>query len=236
VYILELTDIISYYGKLLAVYRVSLKVREKQIIGLIGPNGAGKSTILKCVMGINRISYGSIRFQEKEISRLEPHEIVERGIAYVPEGRRIFPYMSVEDNLLVGSQTRRTSNKRKEILGSVYELFPVLKERSSQPAGTLSGGEQQMLAIGRALMSSPDLLLIDEPFQGLAPRVITSLLNAVNEIVEMGKAVILADQNAVRTLSVAEYIYALREGRLILEGKSEEFKGRKEELRRIYLA
>ena len=235
-HLLELINITSYYGNLLAISNVSLKIDENSIVGLIGPNGAGKSTVLKCIIGINKISNGLIIFREKEIRNRKPHEIVKMGIGYVPEGRRIFPYMSVEDNLLIGSQIPRTAWMKRELLNSVYGLFPLLRERAGQQAGTLSGGEQQMLAIGRALMSDPDLILLDEPFQGLAPKVVTSLLNAVKKIVKMGKSVILADQNAIRTLSVAEYVYALRGGKVVLEGKGEEINNKKDELRRIYLA
>lgn len=201
---------------------ISLKVKEKEVVALIGSNCAGKSTLLKTISGLLRPSSGSIEFQEKRIDNLLPHEITKLGISYVPEGRRLFPNMTVLENLELGAYVKEAREKKEDTIDLIFQLFPVLKERASQLACTLSGGEQQMLAIGRALMARPKLLLIDEPSLGLAPIVVQKLFNTLKELNMQGITIMLAEQNVPMSLKLAHRGYLLESGKIVLEGTGEE--------------
>lgn len=222
--LLKITHIDVFHGTFQALWDVSLEVRHGEMLALIGANTSGKSTLLDTISGLLHPSKGSIEFDGKDITRLEPHEIVELGITQVPEGRRIFPDMSVMDNLLIGSYSGRARVKREENLTRVYQCFPVLKERSTQIAKTLSGGEQQMLAIGRGLMADPKLMLIDEMSLGLAPIVINELFRALREIREGGITLLFVEQNVRRTLQEADRAYILETGRVVLSGTAAELR------------
>ena len=212
---LKVDDINVYYGSIHAIKGVSFEVEQGEIVTLIGPNGAGKSTILKTVSGLLHPQTGSIHFAGQNIVNVPPHKIVSQGLAQCPEGRRIFLQMTVEENLEMGAYIRL----RHEIRGAiadVYERFPRLKERRRQQAGTLSGGEQQMLAMGRALMSKPTLLMLDEPSMGLAPILVTQIFEIIKELNQAGTTILLVEQNAQMALSVAHRGYVLETGRIIL--------------------
>ncbi len=214
---LKVNDINVYYGSIHAVKGVSFEVRDGEIVTLIGANGAGKSTILKTVSGLLRSKTGSIDFMEQSIMTVAPHKIVERGLAHVPEGRRIFLRMTVEENLEMGAFTQQKTGVADD-LERVFEQFPRLKERRTQIAGTLSGGEQQMLAMGRGIMSSPDLIMLDEPSLGLAPLLVNTIFDTIKEIKAMGKTILLVEQNALKALSVADNAYVLEQGRITMSG------------------
>ena len=211
---LTVTDLNVYYGSIHAIRDISFDVKEGEVVTLIGANGAGKSTILKTVSGLLRSKTGSINFMDSDISSIAPHNIVKRGLAQVPEGRRIFLRMSVQQNLEMGNyiQDRATMHDRIE---DVYTRFPRLKERRKQPGGTLSGGEQQMLAIGRALMACPTLLMLDEPSMGLAPLLVEQIFEIITELHETGVTILLVEQNARMALSVADRGYVLETGRIV---------------------
>lgn len=210
---LKVTDINVYYGAIHAIKDVSFEVNEGEIVTLIGANGAGKSTILKTVSGLLRSKTGEVTFMGEDLKSVAPHHIVERGIAHVPEGRRIFLKMTVEENLEMGAFTRKTPEIAPDI-ANVYERFPRLKERRRQIAGTLSGGEQQMLAMGRALMSRPRLLMLDEPSMGLSPILVYQIFEIIKELNQAGTTVLLVEQNAQMALSIAKRGYVLETGRL----------------------
>lgn len=210
-----------YYGAIHAVKDVSFTVEEGEIVTLIGANGAGKSTILKTVSGLLRSRTGSVRFLDRDIKTMVPHKIVQQGIAHVPEGRRVFVQMTVEENLEMGAYTRQKSTVS-DSLQEVYERFPRLKERRRQVAGTLSGGEQQMLAMGRALMSKPKLMMMDEPSMGLAPILVEQIFDIVRELHERGTTILLVEQNARMALSVADRGYVLETGSIVLSGTGKE--------------
>lgn len=210
-----------YYGAIHAVKDVSFTVEEGEIVTLIGANGAGKSTILKTVSGLLRSRTGSVRFLDRDIKTMVPHKIVQQGIAHVPEGRRVFVQMTVEENLEMGAYTRQKSTVS-DSLQEVYERFPRLKERRRQVAGTLSGGEQQMLAMGRALMSKPKLMMMDEPSMGLAPILVEQIFDIVRELHERGTTILLVEQNARMALSVADRGYVLETGGIVLTGTGKE--------------
>ena len=222
--ILELADVHVYYGSIHALKGVSLVVREKEIVTLIGANGAGKSTTLRAINGLNRARQGAIRFQGADITTAAPHAIVKRGIAQSPEGRRLFPHMTVSENLEMGAFQRTDRENFTEDMDRVFELFPRLFERRLQKAGTLSGGEQQMCAIGRALMARPRLLLLDEPSMGLAPIFVEKIFEIVREINTQGTPVLLVEQNALMALDAASRGYVMETGRIILEGPAAELK------------
>lgn len=210
------------YGAIKAVDNISFKVNEGEVVALIGANGAGKTTILRSISGLIDKEKGEVIFKDQPIHSLPPHQIVALGISHVPEGRRVFPLMSVRENLELGAFGRKN---RKEIWADmelVYEKFPRLKEREFQPAGTLSGGEQQMLAIGRALMSRPRLLLMDEPSMGLAPMLVQQIFETVKEINKSGTTILLVEQNARMALSIASRAYVLETGEIVLEGEAGE--------------
>ena len=232
--VLEIDDLHVYYGAIHALKGVSLHVNDGEIVTLIGANGAGKSTTLRAINGINRPRQGSIRFQGQEITGSPPHAIVKSGIAQSPEGRRLFPLMSVTENLEMGAFQRTDRENFPEDMDRVFELFPRLHERRTQRAGTLSGGEQQMCAIGRALMARPKLLLLDEPSMGLAPIFVERIFETVVEVNKQGTPVLLVEQNALMALEVAQRGYVMETGRIALEGPAAELKTN-EQVRKTYL-
>jgi branched-chain amino acid transport system ATP-binding protein len=233
---LTLTNIHTFYGPIEALKGINIEVKQEEIVCLIGSNGAGKSTTLMTISGILKPSSGSIQFEGKTINGIPPHRIVKMGISQVPEGRRIFPKLTVKENLEMGAYTKFKvqSLKFKVQLDKIYELFPVLKERPKQLGGTLSGGEQQMLAIGRALMSSPKLLLLDEPSLGLAPIIVSKIFKTIKEVNREGVTVLLVEQNARAALKLSNRGYVLENGRVALEGKGEELL-KNEEVKKAYL-
>lgn len=228
----SITDLWVYYGKVAAVRGVSVGIEKREIITLIGANGAGKTTLLRTVSGLKKATKGTIYYQNERIDGKSPEKILRKGIAHVPEGRRIFPFMSVLDNLILGSYVRR--DEIKSDLQMVFEHFPRLKERLGQRAGSLSGGEQQMLAIGRALMSKPLLLLLDEPSLGLAPKMVTEVGRIIHEINKNGVTIILVEQNANMALKVAQRGYVMATGEIILNSDTKVLL-RNEDVKRAYL-
>jgi len=232
--LLNLENVNVHYGAIWALKRINLTVGEGEIVSLIGANGAGKSTTLRVISGIVKISSGRIIFQGENISKTPAHDIVKKGIAHVPEGRRVFANLTVMENLELGAYLRKDKEGIKKSLEKVFEHFPRLKERKHQKAGTLSGGEQQMLAIGRALMSKPKLLLLDEPSMGLAPILVQEIFNIIKEINETGTTILLVEQNAHMALQIADRAYVLETGRIVLSGTAEEL-AEAEEVRKAYL-
>jgi branched-chain amino acid transport system ATP-binding protein len=214
--LLEVRALSSHYGRIQALHGVDLVIRESERVALIGANGAGKTTLLRTISGVQAATGGSVRFAGRDITRVPPDRRVRLGISQVPEGRQMFGPMAVEDNLLLGGYTR-TRSERAQDLAQMYERFPVLEERRRQPAGTLSGGEQQMLAIGRALMARPRLLLLDEPSVGLAPRIVEQIFAVIREL---RGTILLVEQNAHAALGVADRGYVVESGRIVLEGSS----------------
>jgi branched-chain amino acid transport system ATP-binding protein len=232
--ILQLEDVHTYYGAIHALKGVSLDVRAGEIVTLIGANGAGKSTTLRSINGLNRARQGRIEFEGRDVTNEPPHEIVKRGIAQSPEGRRLFPRMTVMENLEMGAFQRTDRSTFAEDLERVFELFPRLHERRTQKAGTMSGGEQQMCAMGRALMARPKLLLLDEPSMGLAPIFVERIFEIVKEINQQGTPVLLVEQNALMALDVAHRGYVLETGRIALAGPARELRAN-EQVRKTYL-
>ena len=231
---LVLEDVNVYYGAIHALKGVSLEVNEGEIVTLIGSNGAGKSTTLRSISGLIRPKQGKIAFQGKDINTIPPQEIVSMGISQVPEGRRIFANMTVLENLELGAFLRKDKDGIKKDMHYVYELFPRVQERRTQVAGTLSGGEQQMLAMGRALMSRPKLLLLDEPSMGLAPILVKQIFSIIQTIKENGTTILLVEQNANMALSIADRAYVLETGRIVLSGQAKEL-AESQEVRKAYL-
>lgn len=219
---LEINNLEVFYGAIHALKNISLSIEEGEIVTLIGANGAGKSTTLKAISGIEKPKSGSIKFQGKEINNLKPEDIVKLGISHVPEGRRIFSAMSVMENLEMGAYIRKDKAEIKKDFQKVFSLFPRLSERKEQIAGTLSGGEQQMLAIGRALMSRPKLLLLDEPSMGLAPIIVKEIFSIIKDINKSGTTVLLVEQNAYMALQAAHKAYIIKNGEIEAQGSSEE--------------
>ncbi|MFN8031446.1 MAG: ABC transporter ATP-binding protein [Dermatophilaceae bacterium] len=230
---LEVKDLEVSYGKIKAVKGISFTVDEGQVVSLIGTNGAGKTTTLRTISGLLRPTGGTITFQGKRIDQMPAHEIVQLGIAHSPEGRRIFPAMTVEENLLLGAFTRADSEIGKD-LQAAYELFPILGERSKQPAGTFSGGEQQMLAMGRAMMSRPKLMMLDEPSMGLSPLMMKRIMTTVRTLQEQGTTVLLVEQNAQAALRLANMGYVLEVGKIVLQGTGRELLS-SDDVRKAYL-
>ena len=230
---LKAEDLNVYYGPIHAVKGVSFEVREGEIVTLIGANGAGKSTTLKTLSGLMRSRGGKIEFMDKSIASTAPHKIVELGLAQVPEGRRIFTRMTVEENLDMGAFIKKNANVEAD-KERVFEQFPRLKERRKQIAGTLSGGEQQMLAMGRALMSDPKLLMLDEPSMGLAPILVEQVFDIISELHKAGTTILLVEQNAEMALSIADRAYVMETGRITLSGTGEELAA-SEEVQKAYL-
>jgi len=217
--VLSIRKLKVHYGPLVALQEVSLRVEAGEIVSLIGPNRAGKTTLLLTLSGILKTSEGRILFQGKDITNLSPHKIVKRGLGHVPQGRHIFPTLSVKDNLLIGSYPKRDAiDGNPNELEIIYQLFPALKERERQRAGTLSGGEQQMLAIGRAMMGRPSLLMLDEPSSGLAPRFIDEIFSKFREMNQSGLTLLIVEQEIYLTLSLSHRGYLLRNGRIVKEG------------------
>jgi len=210
------------YGDVQILWDLSLEVYRGEIVVILGPNGVGKTTTLKAISGLLQCKTGSIKFNGQELTRLDPHKVAELGIAHVPEGRRVFPQLTVLDNLYLGAYAKKARGSIGKTLQYVFELFPILHDRSSQMAGTLSGGEQQMLAIGRGLMSLPDLIMLDEPSLGLMPKIVTSLFQVIQRINQSGMTVVLVEQNVQESLAIAHRYYLLETGRVALHGQSSE--------------
>ena len=231
---LKVDEINVQYGDVQVLHGVTLEVREAEIITIVGANGAGKTTSLKTIAGILRPTSGEIHFLGERIDHLYPHQIVEKGLVRIPEGRKIFPSLSVLENLELGSYLPRPKAKRSESLENVFSLFSVLKERSQQLAGTLSGGEQQMLAIGRGLMSLPRLLMLDEPSLGLAPVLVREIFSTIRDINQHGTTILLVEQNVFNALDMAHEGYVLENGRIVLKGKSQDLLG-DEHIKEAYL-
>jgi len=219
---LKIEDLNVYYGVIQALKGVSFEVEEGEVIALIGANGAGKTTILHTITGLIGAKSGHILFEGKELTKTPAHKIVTMGMAHVPEGRRIFQELTVYENLKMGAYTRKDKGEIESTLEKVYNRFPRLKERRNQIAGTLSGGEQQMLAMGRALMSQPRIILMDEPSMGLSPLFVSEIFDIIREISESGTTVLLVEQNAKKALSIATRAYVLETGKIVLEGKANE--------------
>lgn len=222
---LEIIDLKVSYGAIKALDGVSLSVAQGAIVALLGANGSGKSTTIRAITGLEALQGGDIIFNGRSLKGLPPHEVVRRGVAVVPEGRRIFSNLSVHENLLLGSYVRRDKESLKRDLEEIYQTFPRLAERRGQPAGTLSGGEQQMLALGRALMSRPRLLLLDEPSLGLAPLLVKEVFQIVSRLNHLGVTILLVEQNAAAALKIASYGYVLETGRVVLSGPGAELLG-----------
>lgn len=219
---LEVKDLQVYYGMIQAIKGVSFHVNEGEVIALIGANGAGKTTILHTVSGLLAPKAGSVTFEGTDIVKVPGHKIVSMGMAHVPEGRRVFAQLSVLQNLKMGAYTRRDKEEINQTLKTVFERFPRLEERQNQMAGTLSGGEQQMLAMGRALMSHPKIILMDEPSMGLSPIFVNEIFDIIQQVSKSGTTVLLVEQNAKKALSIADRAYVLETGKIVLEGNASE--------------
>ena len=231
---LEIKDIEVYYGVIQALKGISFEVNQGEVIALIGANGAGKTTTLQTITGLLQAKRGSISFEGKDITRTPAHNIVKLGIAHVPEGRRVFSNLTVYQNLRMGAYTRADKNEIEESLNLVYERFPRLQERKNQMAGTLSGGEQQMLAMGRALMSRPKLLMLDEPSMGLAPILVEQIFKIIQTLHEAGTTILLVEQNAQAALSIADRGYVLETGKIVTSGTGTELLA-SPEIKKAYL-
>ena len=232
--LLEVKNLGISFGGLRAVDGFNITIEKGQLYGLIGPNGAGKTTTLQTVSGMLSAKSGSIRFQDQEISRMPEHKIVKQGISHVPEGRRMFSNLTVLENLKMGAYTRKDKQEINNSLEMVYERFPRLKERTRQLAGTLSGGEQQMLAMGRALMANPRILLLDEPSMGLSPLLVSEIFDIIQEINKQGVTILLVEQNAKKALSIANRAYVLETGAITAEGTAQDLLNN-EEIVKAYL-
>ncbi|HQE32664.1 MAG TPA: ABC transporter ATP-binding protein [Propionibacteriaceae bacterium] len=230
---LEVKDLVVSYGRVKAVKGISFTVEQGEVVSLLGTNGAGKTTTLRTISGLLR-GEGTITFQGNRIDRMPAHQIVARGLAHSPEGRRIFPKLTVEDNLLLGAFSRKDNAGIRDDLAKVYDLFEVLLERRTQPAGTFSGGEQQMLAIGRAMMSRPQLLMLDEPSMGLSPIMTQRIMSTIRTLQSEGVTILLVEQNAAAALKLSDKAYVLEVGNITLEGTGEQLLG-DDRVRRAYL-
>ena len=231
---LKVTDLQVYYGVNQALKGISFEVNEGEVIALIGANGAGKTTILHTITGLIEAKAGTVEFEGKDITKMPGHKIVTLGMAHVPEGRRVFADLTVLENLKMGAYTRTDKNEIAESLAMVYKRFPRLEERKNQLAGTLSGGEQQMLAMGRALMSKPKIILMDEPSMGLSPIFVNEIFDIIREVSESGTTVLLVEQNAKKALSIADRAYVLETGNIVLEGDAKEMMN-DESVKKAYL-
>ncbi len=232
--ILDVKDIHTYYGNIHALKGITIHVEAGEIVTLIGSNGAGKSTTLKTISGLMKPKMGSVSFKDKRIDMLPPNEVVQLGVAQSPEGRRIFPRMTVLENLEMGAYARNDRAQVRTDMDRVFELFPRLKERTTQKGGTMSGGEQQMLAIGRALMSDPKLLLLDEPSMGLSPILVETIFSVIADINKQGTTILLVEQNALLALQVANRGYVIETGQIVLEDTGANLL-RSDEVRKAYL-
>ena len=232
--VLELKDVATCYGKIQALQGISFTVRQGQIVTLLGANGAGKSTTLRTISGLNRASAGRITFMGEDITARPPHDIVEMGLIHVPEGRRIFKGMTIQENLELGSFTLKDDQERKKRMAHVFELFPILHERRSRDSALLSGGEQQMLAMGRALMTRPKLLLLDEPSMGLAPFLVKEIMRIIVRLNKEGVTILLVEQNARVALQLASHGYVLETGSIVIRGDADTLR-RDESIVKAYL-
>ena len=215
--LLEVTNVTAFYGDLQALFGINLRIQSGEIVTLIGSNGAGKTTLLRVISGIKRVGSGSVRFAGEDVSRVPGHEMVARGVSHVPEGRQVFPFLTVRENLSLGAYTPRARSHLKQSMEEQLTLFPRLAERMDQLAGTLSGGEQQMVAIARGLMAQPKLLLLDEPSLGLAPKVVDEVFEKIQEVREKGITMMIVEQNVVSGLSIADRGYVVQNGAVPLE-------------------
>jgi len=231
---LEVENVSAAYGLVQILWDVSFKIKEKEIVSIIGPNGAGKTTLVKNIMGLLPAKNGTIRFKGENIEKLPTYEIVKKGATLIPEGREIFPKMTVEENMLLGAYTIKDKNAVKEAKEKNYQIFPVLKKKEKALAQTLSGGEQQMLVICRSLMSNPELLILDEPSLGLAPIIVGKVLDTLRKINEEGVTVLLVEQNIRDSLNIADRGYVLEEGKIIIEGKGRELLSN-DHIKEVYL-
>lgn len=231
---LKLENVEVSYGAVHAIHGASMEVRDGEIVSLIGANGAGKTTILRTITGLKKADSGSITYQDVELLKAEPSKIITFGMAHVPEGRHVFPRMTVEENLQMGGYTKKNQENLQEILKEVYEKFPRLKERRKQLAGTLSGGEQQMLAVGRALMGSPSIILMDEPSMGLSPLLVKEIFHIIKEVHKQGITVLLVEQNVKMALAIADRAYVLETGKITLSGTGRELLNN-EKVKKAYL-
>ena len=218
---LEIKDLEVYYGMIQAIKGISFEVNEGEVIALIGANGAGKTTILHTITGLLSPKKGSVVFEGKDITKVAAHKIVSLGMAHVPEGRRVFAELTVYENLKMGAYTRKEKSEIEQTLSMVYQRFPRLTERKNQLAGTLSGGEQQMLAMGRALMSHPKIIVMDEPSMGLSPILVNQIFDIIEEVSKSGTTVLLVEQNAKKALSIADRAYVLETGKIVLDGDAQ---------------
>jgi branched-chain amino acid transport system ATP-binding protein len=232
--VLEVSNINTFYGKIQALWAVSLRIDEAEIVAMVGGNGAGKTTLLNTISGLLRPASGQVVFRGNRIDGLESHAIVDLGMSHIPEGRKLFPDMSVRENLEMGAYPRRVWKHKQETLDEVYQLFPFLRARQGQLARTLSGGEQQMVAMGRGLMSRPRLCVIDEPSSGLAPIVVDEIFHIIEGLREQGIAIFLIEQNVQQTLEIADRAYVLENGRITSEGESGNLL-KEEHIRKAYL-
>jgi branched-chain amino acid transport system ATP-binding protein len=219
---LEVEKVSAFYGKIQVLWDISLKIAEGEIVALVGANSAGKTTLLSTISGLKAPSSGRVSFNNKRIDGLKSHSVVELGISHIPEGRMLFPDMSVKENLEMGAYLPHAWKHREDTLAKVYRIFPILKERKNQLANTMSGGQQQMVAMGRGLMSRPKLCIIDEPSSGLAPIVVSEMFSVIEGLRKEGISIFLVEQNVQQTLEIADRAYVLENGRVVLEGKSEE--------------
>ena len=231
---LEVENVSAAYGLIQILWDVSFKIREKEIVSIIGPNGAGKTTLVKTIMGLLPAKNGTIRFKGENIEKLPTYEIVKKGVTLIPEGREIFPKMTVEENMLLGAYTINDKNAVKESKERIYQIFPVLKKKEKALAQTLSGGEQQMLVICRSLMSNPELLILDEPSLGLAPIIVGKVLDTLRKINEEGVTILLVEQNIRDSLNIADRGYVIEEGKIIIEGKGRELLSN-DHIKEVYL-
>ena len=231
---LDIENISASYGMVQILRDISFHVEKKEIISIIGPNGAGKTTLVKTIMGLLHAKSGTIRFRGENIEKLPPYEIVQKGLILIPEGRDIFPRMSVEENILLGAYTIADKQQLRESQERIYQIFPVLRKKEKSIAQTLSGGEQQMLVIGRSLMSNPELLILDEPSLGLAPIIVAKVLDTLREINDEGVAILLVEQNIRDSLNIANRAYVLEEGKIIIEGKGRELLSN-DHIKEVYL-
>jgi branched-chain amino acid transport system ATP-binding protein len=232
--VLKVSGINVFYGDLQVLWDVTFEVKEKEILVLVGANGAGKTTTLKTISSLLKPASGTVEFDGIRLDQLPPNKIIEKGIVHVPEGRRLFPEMSVEENLIMGSLYGEAKSKRSDTMDYVYSLFPRLLERRKQTAGTMSGGEQQMLAVGRGLMSRPKLMMFDEPSLGLAPILVQNIFDLIKKINKEGMTILLVEQNVTQTLAMCDRAYVLENGRNVLEGTGKELMDN-DHVREVYL-
>lgn len=232
---LKVRDLEAGYGRMPAIHGVSFDVEEGKIVAILGSNGAGKTTTLKTVTGVLKATAGSVEYKGESLIGVPSHLMVTKGISMVPEGRHLFPKLSIMDNLMMGAYTIKDKAKIEQTLQTIYNIFPILKERSSQLAGTMSGGEQQMVAIGRALMSNPELLILDEPSLGIMPKLVDEIFEFIVKInKEMGVTIVIVEQNADKTLAFADYVYVINEGKTVLEGTGAELRTN-DQVKKVYL-